>query len=133
MREGRGILMLLSVLVAAAATAQAAVSQPAVVGSAAPVVNAAPAAQHVAESQGVAPSVVQSINHGIALWRNIEDGMSVTQLRAAYPQGPTVAYKDDRTVLADVPVIEGCQAKVNVMHPGGVVREIVMRGEGAIA
>jgi hypothetical protein len=59
--------------------------------------------------------------------------MSVAQLRAAYPQSGNVAYKDDRTVLAGVPVIEGCQAKVNVMHPSGFVKEIVMRGEGSIA
>lgn len=72
-------------------------------------------------------------HHGLVLWRNIEDGMPVAQLRALYPQGPNVAYKDDRTVLGDVPIIEGCQAKVNIMHPNGVVKEIVMRGEGSIA
>lgn len=36
-------------------------------------------------------------------------------------------------MLGDVPVIDGCNAKVNIMHPGGVVKEIVMRGEGSIA
>jgi len=59
--------------------------------------------------------------------------MSVAQLRALYPQGANVTYKDDRTVLSDVPIIEGCEAKVNIMHPQGAVKEIVMRGEGAIA
>ena len=67
------------------------------------------------------------------LWRNIESGMAVSQLRALYPAGPNVTYKDDRTVLSDVEIIDGCQAKVNVMHPSGVVQEIVMRGEGSIA
>lgn len=70
---------------------------------------------------------------GKTLWRNIESGMTVAQLRALYPAGSNVAYKDDRTVLSGVAVIEGCQAKVNVMHPSGVVTEIVMRGEGSIA
>lgn len=51
---------------------------------------------------------------GRVLWRNIEDGMSVAELRALYPQGAHVTYKADRTVLSDVPVIEGCQAKVNI-------------------
>jgi len=70
---------------------------------------------------------------GLVLWRNIEDNMTVARLRALYPAGSNVTYKDDRTVLSDVPIIEGCQAKVNVMHPQGVVKEIVMRGEGSIA
>jgi hypothetical protein len=59
--------------------------------------------------------------------------MPVSQLRALYPQGSSVSYKEDRTVLSDVPVIEGCNAKVNVMHPAGAVEEIVMRGEGSVA
>ena len=70
---------------------------------------------------------------GLILWRNVESGMPVARLRALYPEGKNVAYKADRTVLADVLIIEGCQAKVNVMHPKGVVEEIVMRGEGSIA
>lgn len=66
------------------------------------------------------------------LWRNIEDGMPVAQLRALYPQANHVGYKDDRTVLTDVPIIDGCQSKVNIMHPQGAVKEIVMRGEGSL-
>jgi hypothetical protein len=97
---------------------------------AAPATTVAPVAP---QPVAVAPAAVSTIRKGIALWRNIEDGMSVAQLRALYPQGRDVAYKDDRTVLTDVPIMEGCQAKVNVMHPAGAVKEIVMRGEGAIA
>ena len=59
--------------------------------------------------------------------------MPVAKLRALYPAGSNVSYKDDRTVLSDVVIMEGCQAKVNVMHPAGVVKEIVMRGDGSIA
>lgn len=59
--------------------------------------------------------------------------MPVATLRAMYPQAGGVSYRDDRTVLTDVPILEGCQAKVNILHPQGVVKEIVMRGEGAIA
>jgi hypothetical protein len=81
----------------------------------------------------IAATTVASLHKGVVLWRNIEDGMTTTQLHALYPQGPNVSYKGDRTVLGDVPIIEGCQAKVNVMHASGVVKEIVMRGEGAIA
>jgi hypothetical protein len=85
-----------------------------------------PVASTVATPSSVAPA-------DKILWRNIESGMTVAQLRALYPAGPNVTYKDDRTVLSDVSIIEGCEAKVNVMHPSGVVSEIVMRGEGAIA
>ena len=81
----------------------------------------------------VAPSVASTIRKGVVLWREIEDGMPVARLRAMFPQGRNVAYKSDRTVLTDVPIIEGCEAKVNVLHPAGVVKEIVMRGEGSIA
>ena len=70
---------------------------------------------------------------GLVLWRNIENAMPVAKLRTLYPAGSNVSYKDDRTVLSDVVIMEGCQAKVNVMHPDGVVKEIVMRGEGSIA
>jgi hypothetical protein len=71
---------------------------------------------------------------GIVLWRNIEDGMSVARLHALYPEsGGDVSYKDDRTVLGNVEVIPGCEAKVNIMHPEGSVSEIVMRGDGSIA
>jgi hypothetical protein len=80
----------------------------------------------------VAPTAPQP-QSGVALWRNIENGMTVAQLHSLFPQGQNVSYKEDRMVLSDVPIIEGCQAKVNVMHPTGVVKEIVMRGEGSIA
>jgi hypothetical protein len=90
----------------------------------------AQARQALAGSKGQS---VRAAMPGIALWRNVVDGMSAAQLRALYPQGRDVTYKDDRTVLGNVEVIPGCEAKVNIMHPSGVVSEIVMRGDGAIA
>ncbi|MFC7536346.1 hypothetical protein ACFQPG_03080 [Sphingomonas sp. GCM10030256] len=77
------------------------------------------------------PSATSST--GPLLWRNITSGMPIDRLHALYPQGLNVTYKNDRTVLSNVPIIEGCDAKVNVMHEAGAVKEIVMRGEGAIA
>jgi len=59
--------------------------------------------------------------------------MSVAALHALYSQGQDVEWHNDRTVITDVPIMDNCQAKVNVMHPDGAVKEIVMRGEGAIA
>lgn len=117
----------------AAPTAQAA---PAAV---APATTTEPASPPAASAASPAPAesnatiATSAAPHGLVLWRNIESGMTVAQLRALYPQGSNVTYKDDRTVVSDVSVIEGCQAKVNVMHPAGVVEEIVMRGEGSIA
>ena len=101
---------------------------------------AAAAAAQTAAPEAAMPSsprmasVVASapVAQQITLWRNIGSGMTVAELRALYPQGRNVTYKDDRTVLTDVPVIEGCEAKVNVMHPAGAVKEIVMRGEGSL-
>jgi hypothetical protein len=78
-------------------------------------------------------SAIATLHKGLTLWRNIEDGMPIMQVHALYPQGANVDWHADRTVLTHVPIIEGCEAKVNVMHPNGVVTEIVMRGEGAIA
>ena len=121
----------MSVLIFALAAAQAAATQPV---ASQPTVPQSITEPVTAPAPVVAPSPVATVTPApptthkpITLWRNIEDGMTVAQLRALYPQGPNVTYKDDRTILADVPVIEGCQAKVNVMHPGGAVKEIVMR------
>jgi hypothetical protein len=112
----------------AALAAAPAVAPQAIAVQATPTVAVAPAAPQMV----VAPAPT-TLRAGTLLWRNIENGMGVAQLRALYPAGPAVTYKDDRTVLGGVPIIEGCEAKVNVMHPSGVVKEIVMRGEGSIA
>jgi hypothetical protein len=76
-----------------------------------------PAAAPVVVPAIVQPAVAKPA--GLVLWRNIENAMPVAKLRALYPAGSNVTYKDDRTVLSDVAIIEGCQAKVNVMHPAG--------------
>jgi hypothetical protein len=97
-----------------------------------------PASPGEAKAQGMAQAkaalaATSSMPQGIVLWRGVEDGMSVARLHALFPQGQDVAYKDDRTVLGNVEVIPGCEAKVNIMHPSGAVSEIVMRGDGSIA
>jgi hypothetical protein len=121
------ISVLAALLVAQASVPQGqpAPAQPSDVQQPAPVATAPTA---------VTPSpVVESAQpHGLVLWRNIENGMTVDALRALYPAGRDVEYKNDRTVLTNVTIIEGCQAKVNIMHPRGVVEEIVMRGEGSL-
>jgi hypothetical protein len=85
----------------------------------------------LAASPSTQPTTTGS--HGTVLWRDVEDGMSVARLRALFPEGHDVTYKDDRTVLGNVEIIPGCEAKVNIMHPSGFVSEIVMRGDGSIA
>jgi hypothetical protein len=80
-----------------------------------------------------APAVAPRTREAIVLWRDVEDGMSVSRLHALFPQGRDVIYKSDRTVIGNVEIIPGCEAKVNIMHPAGNVTEIVMRGDGAIA
>jgi hypothetical protein len=101
-----------------------------------------PVAQSTNPAQAKAEGIAQAkaalaatsvVPQGIVLWRGVEDGMSVARLHALFPQGQDVTYKDDRTVLGNVEVIPGCEAKVNIMHPEGSVSEIVMRGDGSIA
>ena len=84
-----------------------------------------------AAQQALATSTAQP--QGILLWRNVYEGMSIASLHQLYPQNENVDWHNDRTVLTDVPILEKCQAKVNIMHPNGAVKEIVMRGDGAIA
>lgn len=99
-------------------------------------VPATPNSPSVAPPQVVAPAIqphAPTSPAGVILWRNIENAMSVAELRTLYPAGPSITYKPDRTVLSNVVIVEGCQAKVNVMHPGDFVKEIVMRGEGSLA
>jgi hypothetical protein len=91
-----------------------------------------------AKAQGVAQAKAAlaarpAARQGIVLWRDVEDGMSVARLHALFPQGQNVVYKNDRTILGNVEIIPGCEAKVNIMHPSGAVSEIVMRGDGSIA
>lgn len=101
-------------------------------GGATPVDPAQARAQGYAQAQAALTTSTIAVT-GPVLWRNIQDGMSVAQVHALYPEGQDVEWHNDRTVLTDVPVMDGCQAKVNIMHPDGAVKEIVMRGEGAIA
>lgn len=101
-------------------------------GGATPVDPAQARAQGFAQAQQ-ALTTSRVAATGPVLWRNIQDGMSVAQVHALYPESEDVEWHNDRTVLTDVPVMDGCQAKVNIMHPDGAVKEIVMRGEGAIA
>jgi hypothetical protein len=133
-------MTVLLLALAAFGVGQAASARPGV-QPAAPIAQQVPApsdAQLVTTPQVVTPAPVfvpqvPASPAGVILWRNIENGMSLPQLRALYPAGPNVTYKPDRTVLSDVVIVEGCQAKVNVMHPAGVVKEIVMRGDGSLA
>jgi hypothetical protein len=115
--------MMISIFVAAAAAAQAA----------APALTPEQArAQGYAQAQA-ALATATTQPQGILLWRNVYEGMSVAQLHALYPESEDVDWHNDRTVLTDVEIMDKCQAKVNIMHPDGVVKEIVMRGDGAIA
>lgn len=129
---------MLSINLALAALAAAQSAAPAATTQAspwtAPLPDSSPSAEAAPDTAATAPSTVpMAAQTGPILWRNIASGMYVADLRAQYPQGPNVTYKNDRTVLSDVPVIEGCEAKVNILHRAGVVEEIVMRGEGSLA
>lgn len=144
-------MMFVSILVAAAAAAQQqwvplnsqqSKQDQGQVVAAPPAPTPAPQATAPTAAQVAAPpsapsniqaSAVATLHKALNLWRNIDDHMTIAQVHALYPQGANVDWHPDRTVLTHVPIIEGCEAKVNVMHPEGYVKEIVMRGEGSIA
>jgi hypothetical protein len=90
-------------------------------------------AQGFAQAQAALSAAPVAAPEGLTLWRNVHDGMTVAQVHALYPQNEDVDWHNDRTVLTNVDIMDGCQAKVNIMHPDGVVKEIVMRGDGSIA
>lgn len=119
--------MTFTILMAAAAAAAQTVAP-----TATPVDSAQALAHGIAQAQQALASTAAK-PQGKILWHEIEEGMSVARLHALYPEGEDVDWHNDRTVLTDVQIIDGCQAKVNVMHPAGAVTEIVMRGEGSIA
>lgn len=68
----------------------------------------------------------------LPLWNNVESDMTVAQVRALYPEGGSVQYRNDSTVIGDYRVTEGCQANVHIDHPRGVVTRVRVRGEGSM-
>lgn len=67
-----------------------------------------------------------------ALWENVAPGMSVAQVRALYPAGDKIRHRADRTTIGGHQISPDCRADVHILHRGGSVGAVVLRGEPAI-
>jgi hypothetical protein len=72
------------------------------------------------------------------MWRDIEAGMTVEQVRALYPleqgEGRKVEHKKRNTELHGFMTIGNCKPRVEILHPDGKVAGILiwMRDEGIL-
>ena len=67
------------------------------------------------------------------LWRNIELGMTLEQLRTAYPAGEHVKYLADEMLLEEVRITPECEADAHIHHENGAVVRVVLRGGGSMS
>ena len=66
---------------------------------------------------------------GPTLWRNIEAGMSVTQVQKLYPADKgSVHHKPKVTIIENVQQVGRCHPDVLVEHPAGTVEKVIVRG-----
>lgn len=69
----------------------------------------------------------------IVLWRNVEGGMTVAELRALYPQEKgKVKWHSDQTEVEDIVILEGCEAEVEIQHKSGIVDAVKVKGRGSL-
>jgi hypothetical protein len=69
-----------------------------------------------------------------ALWDKVRSGMTISEVRAAYPQdGKTIKWHDEKqTEVEDVTILEGCKAEVEIQHPEGSVNTVKVKGRPSI-
>lgn len=67
------------------------------------------------------------------LWEQVSAGMPVDEARGLYPAGDLVTHAEDRITIRDHDVTADCEADVHVVHRGGRVSAVVLRGEPSIA
>ncbi len=68
-----------------------------------------------------------------ALWENVSAGLGAAEARALYPAGDRVLHAADRITISGHRVSPDCQADVHIVHRGGTVGGVVLRGEPSIA
>lgn len=73
------------------------------------------------------PAVAQT------LWRNIELGMTMEQVRELYPTDQHVKHLAEEVLFEEVDITPECEADVHIHHPGGVVDRVVVRGGGSLS
>lgn len=73
------------------------------------------------------------LGSGPVLWEKVPAGASVAEVRALYPAGQRVRHRPERTTITGHRISPECEADVHIVHRGGSVGGVVMRGEPAIA
>jgi hypothetical protein len=77
--------------------------------------------------------LVQPAPDRLVLWEGVAAGLTAEEVRALHPSGDKVRHADDRVVIRGQAVSEDCRAEVNILHPGGRVAGVLLRGEPSIA
>lgn len=71
---------------------------------------------------------------GPILWDKARAGMTVDELRNAYPkQRGKVKWHRKQVEVEDVSILEGCDAEVEIQHKSGIVEAVKVKGKGSIA
>lgn len=66
------------------------------------------------------------------LWEKVPVGASVAEVRALFPAGERVRHRPERTTIKSHRLSPECEADVHIVHRGGSVSGVVLRGEPAI-
>ncbi|MFN2100892.1 hypothetical protein [Altererythrobacter sp. MF3-039] len=67
------------------------------------------------------------------LWDKARAGMSIDDIRAAYPkQKGKVKWHKNQVEVEDVVILEGCEAEVEIQHKSGVVDAVKVKGKGSL-
>ncbi len=66
------------------------------------------------------------------LWEKVPAGASIADVRALFPAGERVRHKPERTTIKGHRISPECSADVHIVHRGGSVGGVVLRGEPAI-
>lgn len=67
------------------------------------------------------------------LWENVPAGLPVADVRALYPARAEVRHAADRITISGHRVSPDCGADVHIMHGGGAVSGVLLRGDPSIA
>lgn len=73
------------------------------------------------------------LGSGPVLWEQVAAGATTAEVRTLYPAGKLVRHRPERTTISGHRISPECEADVHIVHRGGNVGGVVLRGEPAIA
>ena len=78
---------------------------------------------------GAVAASIAPATAGETVWGTIELGMTRAAVEAAYPKGGKIEYNGDGSIeIADVRIIDKCEAEVNIYFVDGVVDSVKIAG-----